>query len=172
MRILKLKHCCFVLLTIAMVSLTSGLTAAQEATLFDQFIGDWGGKGKLMNADAEFRMTWEWVLERNFVRLTFQNKMRGSDGTERMLKAQAFYKPQPSGDLTGTWFDSRGMVLPLKARVEHDTLTTLWGSPETEQGRTEYRKLNEGRIEVKDFVLKNGEWRQFGHAIYKRVGDD
>lgn len=154
-----------VILTITLVCITS-LASAQAPAPFERFIGSWAGKGKLMGADAEFMMTWEWVLDGRFVHLTFQNKMSASDGEARILKAQAFYKPEEGGHFSGTWFDSRGMVLPLTASIEADTLTTLWGSPETEQGRTVYRLLEPGRFEVEDFVLRDGKWRRFGHAIY------
>lgn len=142
---------------------------AQPATLpLDRFIGTWSGNGTLMGADAEFVMTWEWVLDQRFVRLSFQNSVQGSDGERRVFRAQAFYKPEKDAELSGTWFDSRGVVLPLKASAGPDTLTTQWGTPETEQGRTVYRLADEDRMEVEDFVSREGEWRRFGHATYER----
>jgi hypothetical protein len=142
---------------------------AQEVPVLHQFIGGWEGHGKLFGADAAFSMQWEWVLEQQFVRLTFQNKMQSGDGTVRILKAQAFYKPIGAGQFEGTWFDSRGMVLPLQGSAADTTLTTLWGTPEIEQGRTVYRLLGEGQLEVEDFVLRGDQWQQFGHALYRRM---
>ncbi len=114
-------------------------------------------------------MKWDWVLGQQFVRLRFENNMRGADGVERVLAAEAFYKPLPNGRFDGTWFDSRGVVLPLQGSIEEATLTTLWGTPETEQGKTVYRLLDGDQLEVTDFVLQNEQWNQFGHAIYTRV---
>ncbi len=142
---------------------------AQEVRLIDQFIGTWEGQGKLFGADAAFSMEWEWVLEQQFVRLIFQNKTQSPDGGERILKAQAFYRPIGAGRFEGTWFDSRGMVLPLQGTAEENKLTTLWGTPETEQGRTVYRLVDESHLEVKDSVLQGGEWHEFGHALYERL---
>jgi len=144
----------------------------QTMTLLDRFIGSWLGKGKLMGAEAEFLMTWEWTLEHKFVKLTFQNKIRRSEGMDRLFKEHAFYKPEETGHFSGTWFDSRGMVLPLIAKIELDTLTTNWGSPDTEEGRTVYRLLDQNKIEVEDFVLKNGKWSRFGKAVYHRTAEE
>ena len=169
----KYTGCCFnLLLLVLLFSVRVTDLKAQPSSLLDRFIGSWSGKGKLMGADAEFIMAWEWILEDRFVRLTFQNKIRVSDGTNRILKAQAFYKPEQPGHFSGTWFDSRGMVLPLVAHTEHDTLTTHWGTPETEEGRTVYRLLDQNRIEVEDFVLKDDEWHRFGYAVYHRPVED
>ncbi len=121
-----------------------------------------------MGMNAEFRMQWEWVLENKFIRLTFQNKILRSDGDELILKAQGFYQPKGGEQYKGTWFDSRGMVLPLHASVKDSGLVTLWGTPETEQGRTIYRLVDKDKIELKDFVLKDNDWKQFGYAVYQR----
>jgi hypothetical protein len=142
---------------------------AQEASLIDRFTGAWEGHGELFRTDATFSMKWEWVLARKFVHLTFQNRVQGSGGVERVLEAQAFYKPSGEGEFEGTWFDSRGMVLPLRASVEDSTLTVLWGTPETEQGRTIYRLIEENKIAVEDLVLKGDQWHPFGHASYGRL---
>lgn len=140
----------------------------QEDTLLHQFTGAWDGYGKLFGNEATFTMQWEWVLERQFIRLVFQNKIEREGRIAHKLDAQAYYKPIGAAQLEGTWFDSRGMVLPLQGSIEHHTLTMIWGTPETEQGRTVYRLLDRNRIEVEDFVWRNDQWDQFGHALYKR----
>jgi len=114
-------------------------------------------------------MRWEWVLNQQFVRLTFRNEMQNPDGVKRTLDAQAFYRLTEEGRVEGTWFDSRGMVLPLRGSADSTALTILWGTPETEEGRTEYRLLSENELEVRDFVLKDDRWRRFGEALYTRV---
>ena len=157
------------LLITLLAPLCTQRVSAQEVLVIHQFIGAWEGHGTLFGADATFSMKWEWVLEKQFVRLTFQNKMQSSEGVERILKAQAFYKPIGAGRFEGTWFDSRGMVLPLKGSAEQTTLTTLWGTPETEQGRTVYRLVDKSHLEVEDFVLKGDQWHHFGQAIYRRL---
>lgn len=149
-----------------------GNAFSQDALFIQNFIGSWQGKGKLFGATAEFEMHWEWVLENKFVRLTFQNKMQRSDSMSVVLMAQAYYQPKSVENYSGTWFDSRGMVLPLKATAEDSALTTHWGTPETEQGKTVYRLTSKNNIEVTDFVLKNDAWQPFGNAVYSRNAKD
>lgn len=159
-----------VLLSIVIIcSFITDVATAQETVIFDKFIGEWSGKGELFGNEAEFKMEWEWVLDRKFVHLIFQNKMHSSNGADRILKAQAFYQITDTDEIQGTWFDSRGIVLPLNASIEGFTLTTLWGSSETEQGKTVYLLKDDDNIEVEDLVFKDGNWKKFGHAIYHRI---
>ena len=149
----------------------SNQAGAQDSAVIRQFMGSWNGQGRLMGANAEFKMKWDLVLGDKFVHLIFQNKRSDGEGREFILDAEAFYKPLDGAKLEGHWFDSRGMILPLQASVSDSTLTTHWGAPETEQGRTVYRLVSPGHIEVTDFVLRKGEWRQFGNAVYRREND-
>ena len=153
---------------IATVLVHSENVTAQE-TLFEQFLGSWNGVGQLFGAEAQFEMNWQRVLEHQFVRLTFSNNFKDSGGRERILKAQAFYKSTGEGRFRGTWFDSRGMILPLESTFEDSVLTTLWGAAENEEGRTVYRLQPNDRIEVDDYIRKEGKWQKFGHAIYHRA---
>ena len=160
------------LLILLQAPLSAQDALVQESPVIHQFIGAWEGRGDLFGSDAAFSMKWDWVLGQQFVRLTFENRMQGPNDVDRTLQAQAFYKPVGAGQLEGTWFDSRGIVLPLLGSIEPTTLTTLWGTPATEQGRTVYRLLDEGQIKVEDFVLKGDQWHKFGQAIYRRVASN
>jgi len=160
----------YVLLSIVIIcSFITDVATAQEAVIFDKFIGEWYGEGELFGNKAEFKMKWEWVLDRKFVHLIFQNKMLSSNGAYRILKAQAFYQITDTDEIQGTWFDSRGTVLSLNASIEENSLSTLWGSDQTEQGQTVYQLKDDDSIEVKDLFFKNGNWKQFGHALYHRI---
>jgi len=146
------------------------MAPAQEAPVLQSLMGTWEGTGSLFSFEASFSMKWESVLRGRFVRLTFQNRMQSDDGTERVMDAEAFYKPTEAGGYEGSWFDSRGVMQPLLGEGADSVLTVLWGTPETEQGRTVYRVLGEDELEVEDFVLKQDQWHRFGHAVYRRVG--
>jgi len=135
---------------------------------FEPLIGSWSGSGQLFGAEAQFEMNWEHVLNEQFILLTFRNSFSDSNGNERSLKARAFYKSKGDGHFQGTWFDSRGKIIPLESAFEGSTLTTLWGTSETELGRTVYLIVADDKIEVDDYISKDGEWHKFGHAIYHR----
>ena len=156
------KKCCVLLFVASATSLITSEGFPKDGLFIDELVGSWSGTGKLLGTDSDFSMQWEWVFDGKFARLTFQNKF---------LKAEAFYKATGSDQYEGTWFDSRGKVLPLKAKVENATLVTHWGSDETERGRTVYRPIGGDKIEVEDFVFKDNAWQPFGRADYSRAPD-
>ncbi len=113
-------------------------------------------------------MSWEWVLNDVFLELSFRNGMKTADGVTPVLEATALYKPSDEGQLDGTWYDTRGVVQPLKGQTNNATLTVHWGTPETEEGRTVYQVTNDGTVVVEDSVMKDGAWVTFGEATYRR----
>jgi hypothetical protein len=66
------------------------------------------------------------------------------------FEGRAFYRPVGEGHWTAVWFDNRGIVFPIAAMAGERLLTAEWGSAETERGRTLYRLLPDGRLEVAD----------------------
>ncbi len=94
-----------------------------------------------------------------------------ADGKTWHFKAQG-YATSGGRPITGTWFDSRGISLPLAGRVEGDTMTIDWGTDAIERGRSSYR-LAEGTLEVTDEVYtKEGELHVFGRTHLRRVKGD
>lgn len=144
-------------------------SSAQQTILIDNFLGEWKGTGKLFGNDAQFYMKWEKTLGDKFIQLDFKNSFKLQNGKEMSMAAKAFYKPENENNFKGTWFDSRGMILPLKSNFDKNSLVTFWGTPETEEGKTIYIFLEDNTIQTEDYVLKNGEWKQFGNAEYIKM---
>lgn len=151
---------------IGMVGLVCGWLAlpsigafGQELSLVDRFVGRWEGHGTLFGEPGAFAMTWAPALGGAFVRLTFENPA---------IRAEALYRTDDGIDHTGTWADSRGVLLPLTAVARDSVLETSWGSAETERGETHYRLLGPDQMEVSDYVLRNGEMSLFARARYER----
>ena len=63
------------------------------------------------------------------------------------------------------------MVRPIARPTRRaGAIVATWGTPETEQGETTYRRRGRDAVEVVDRVLgKNGEWREFGRTTLRRV---
>ncbi|MCG8604682.1 hypothetical protein MJD09_06750 [bacterium] len=97
----------FVLSVIAVTTTTPSEGFAKDDPFLNKLLGTWTGKGELLGTDSRFKMTWKWVLDGKFARLTFQNKF---------LKAQAFYQTEGNDEYKGTWFDSRGQGLASEGR--------------------------------------------------------
>ena len=111
------------------------------------------------------------ALDAAFFRFVFDNRMTAADGKESRFRAEAFYRVGPDGGISGNWFDSRGMALPLTGSVdENGALVILWGTEETERGRSTYR-LADDALEITDEVVgEDGNWRVFGQTRLVRAG--
>lgn len=131
--------------------------------------GDWRGGGEVSGMAADMRMRWQPALDGKFHRLSMENVMTGSDGKSWHFKAEAFYRVQEDGSITGQWFDSRGLDLPLAGRVEGNAMTIDWGTDgSAERGRSTYR-LAADALEVTDEVYgKDGRLGAFGRTILRR----
>tara|TARA_R110000868_G_scaffold259361_1_gene517136 strand:+ start:37488 stop:37967 length:480 start_codon:yes stop_codon:yes gene_type:complete len=148
---------------ILLIVLSASSIDSQAQTL-NSFLGEWKGSGFLMGNEADFQMKWEQVLNEQFFKLTFRNSISSASFS---MDAHSYYKLMDDGTVSGYWFDSRGISFPLSGNFKDQTLIIHWGTPEIEQGRTEYTLLKSNEISVNDFVLRNGEYAQFGEVTYQ-----
>ncbi|MDC8004337.1 hypothetical protein POV27_09760 [Aureisphaera galaxeae] len=138
-------------------------------TFFDKVEGSsWEGSGTLFGKTAHFTMHWEAALNNTFIKLEFENGFEASEGKMQTMQAHGYYQIAQDGSVSGTWFDSRGVRLPLIGSISSDTLEIFWGDASTEQGKTLYR-IENGIIYVEDFYKnKEGKYVNFGNATYEK----
>lgn len=163
-----MKRVVALLLSMLAIPAASGMEDTAK-DFFARLAGDWLGAGEVRGMASAQKMNWEPVLDGKFLRLSFDNRMTGDDGSAWRFSALAFYRIRDDGTIAGTWFDSRGVSFPLSGSVDAgDTLTILWGTGDTERGRTRYR-LSAAGLEVTDEVMtKEGGWRGFGRSLLAR----
>lgn len=156
-------------------SRTAALQESELPPALEALVGEWEGEGALMGSPARFSMNWSVQLGGRFVRLEFRNQFVDADSgaVTPVLEATAYYRPDASGETAeGWWFDSRGMVLPLRVSLTGSEVVAEWGDADSaERGRTTYRLLGQegSRVEVVDEVLRNGELAVFATATYIRA---
>ena len=158
-----------VLMPFAISAQSSNLDVRQnEYPIIDALLdSNWSGAGHLMGKDATFTMDWKRVLSNKFIKLEFQNKWISEDDERIIFKATALYQIVNNNMLVGSWFDNRGMILPLSGTINENELTILWGNEDTEMGKTiyYYNKATK-KITVADFVMTEGKYAAFGSATY------
>ena len=139
-------------------------SAAVEKTSFLRTLaGGWIGTGAVMKRDAHVELMVTPVLGERFVRLQWVNN-GGKDGRE-LFEGLAIYEERRDGSYAATWWDSQGARHAVTASVEGSSLTALWGG----QGKTVYRLLEKGELEVTDSVKRpDGSWAEFGHSTLMR----
>ena len=158
---------CLALLSAGLL-FTQPLEASGKAFL-DRFEGAWIGDGKAFGNTARLQMKWEWVLERKFLRLSLKNEMRTTGGQRQVFEGQAYYKLTDAEKCAGTWFDSQGASYQIRGSFSGDALTVLWGASGQERGKSVYRFLEAGKLEVVDSVKqKDGTWKEFGTFVVMR----
>ncbi len=144
-----------------------GSTQAQSSPDFtENILGVWNGNGTLFGQKATFSMKWENELNDKFIKLSFENRFNDKSGVERVMKANAYYNLKEN---RGYWFDTRGMMLPLKLEVKEDSMTVFWGNETTETGKTIYSIIDNEHVHVQDFVFRDGSYVPFGEATYERL---
>ncbi|MEO0997120.1 MAG: hypothetical protein AAFX58_06345 [Pseudomonadota bacterium] len=152
--------------TVAMAAciLLSLPVAAQDEAV-TALLGDWAADCDAWGTPATCRLSWERGHHERLLTVRYRIESR-QDGAE-IFSGSAVYRLSPP-DLTGYWSDSGGALHPLRAMWEDNTLTTRWGRPGTEEGRTEYARLAPGVLRVTDWALTDEGWRQFMQVTYDR----
>ena len=109
----------------------------QPITALAWITGSWRGSGTMFGNPSEASLVIAPVLAGRFLELSYR---------AGPFEGRAFYSPGAAGAWQARWFDSRGMTFPIAARADGRTLTSDWGSAETERGRTVYRLADDGRL--------------------------
>ncbi len=137
--------------------------APGTAGFLRRLAGSWIGSGAVMKREAHVELQIAPVLGEKFFKLHWANN-GGKDGRE-LFEGLAIYEDRPDGTYAATWWDSLGARHAVTATVDGSALTALWG----DRGRTVYRLLDTGELEVVDSVKRpDGSWAEFGRSTLKR----
>jgi hypothetical protein len=101
--------------------------SSQSIQVTDRLVGAWRGDGKAFGMDAKLESRWEWVLDKNFLRLSLKSEMRGQNGQTQVFEGHAYYKLVSENKYVGRWFDSRGVSFPIEGQAVDNSLVALWG---------------------------------------------
>ncbi|MFN2511704.1 MAG: hypothetical protein ABR568_09700 [Pyrinomonadaceae bacterium] len=173
MKALNAKISLICILLSPLLFFTNASAQAPAEAFLKRFEGTWQGDGRAFGMAARLHLKWEWVLGDKFLRLSLRNEMRTANGQTQVFEGHAYYRPvgPPNGfKYEARWFDSRGTWFPIQAHSEGESLIALWGAPEQEQGKSLYRLVDPGKLEVIDAVLqKDGSWKEFGRFVVQRA---
>lgn len=148
------------LVLLAALLLAAPANAQAPGGALDWLVGSWRGAGTRMGAATEARLDVRPALGGRFVELSYVSS--GFEG-------RAFYRRVEGARWRGEWFDIRGVHFGIEAVEAQRTLTADWGSDATERGRTVYRLLEDGRLELVDHVTgRDGTSREFARHTLRR----
>jgi len=145
----------------ALVLFVAAPAVAQEAGGLAWLVGSWRGAGTMFGRASAAALDVRPALGGRFLELSY--RAGGFEG-------RAFYRPVGEGRWQATWFDNRGTSFPIDAVAAERVLTADWGSAETERGRTVYRLLADGRLEVTDAAAgTNCDMREFARHVLEKA---
>jgi hypothetical protein len=145
-----------------------GQTApAQSETLvtLDWMVGDWSGNGKHFGRDSAVTLTVKTAAGGAAYSLDYSVIVSAAgDNPEMRFAAHGFYQRAKGREWHGRWTDNFGNLHDLSGVIEGQKMTTLWGSPATEIGRSSYA-LIDGKLRIIDTSLnKDGVFDEFGQS--------
>lgn len=108
---------------------------------------------------------WAPGLHARMVTQRYQIRMAETGAT--LFEGRGLYRLHEGGNIDGFWEDSQGSLHPLSGSWDGSTLKVIWGSAETEVGRSHYQFTGDGGLSVKDWVQSDEQsWRLFMAVEY------
>jgi hypothetical protein len=149
---------------------SNGLALSPADPFLDRLQGEWTGQGTAFGLTARVQTNWESVLNGKFFRLSLSYTTKNKDGVEQAFSGHGYYQAKGEGVYEGYWFDTQGNQYPIKAKLEGDSLTALWGIPGKIEGKSVYSLTDSDKVfGVHDSLKqKDGSWRDFSRFELKR----
>jgi len=125
-------------LTVALL-LAAGPLAAQQATsqdsLLERTIGRWVLRGTIAGQQTTHDVTFEWVLNRGYVRMHEVSRERTPDGTPQYEAIVYFMRDTTTHRYAAMWLDNTGVAPFPQEGVGHgtaagDSIPFVFGTPE------------------------------------------
>ncbi|WP_417619778.1 hypothetical protein [Parasphingorhabdus sp.] len=140
--------------------------ANDQQNIFDLVTGSWTASGNSFGPDVKSEMIWSKTLDGQFYKIDYRIIIDAA--SDKTFTGIGHYRATESNTTVGYWADNSGDLHPLSVTIGKDAIVSIWGVAGGKQGRTEYRLLNEGRVQVTDWLLTRDGWRQFNHASFAR----
>ena len=157
-------------LTLLLVLAAAPLAAQTPQGGLDWLTGQWRGEGSMLGRPSVTRMTVAPAIGTSWVQLDYSARVTATANAPAInFDGRGHYRPLKDSRWTGRWLDSAGSSHPLTGRITGQTFVTLWGSVDSELGRSRYVLGPDGVLTVTDAVLQaDGSWRDFATASYRR----
>ncbi len=140
--------------------------AKDKQSMFDLLTGAWAASENSFGPDVKSEMIWSKTLNGKFYKIDYRIIMGAA--SDETFTGIGHYQATESNTTVGYWADNSGDLHPLSVTIGNDAIVSIWGVAGMKQGRTEYRLLDEGRVQVTDWLLTMDGWRQFNQASFTR----
>lgn len=126
--------------------------------------GDWSGSGTFQGQPGKAALSIAPVLGGSATAMTYRAVTASFS-----FEGRATYRINSKGRVEGQWNDSAGSFHQIGGRIDGKAMTTVWGSPATEIGRSTYSLKPDGTLETSDAALRpDGSWHVFATMRYSK----
>jgi hypothetical protein len=161
---------CTVVLGVVLLAcpLVAAAQGAASNPCLQSLRGRWSGMGTVSNRPIWMVQTWGPAMQGTFTELRMTHHV-AADTTRVVFEGRGFYASAGTDSVMGTWFDARGISMPLRGSCTGMTLTMQWLG-DRERGRTAYGLHGADSLSVLDEVaMPDGSFRAFGRSMLKRA---
>ncbi len=112
---------------------------AVAAVTLDWMVGDWVGEGITFGRPSRVTLTLRPIFAGRTMVMDYAVTVAAKDKIPALnFAAHAYYKISNDSRWDGRWIDNFGNFHNLSGAIKGSALTSIWGSPATEIGRTHY----------------------------------
>lgn len=152
---------------VALAAPAASNASAAPATSLAAWHGDWTGSGTAFGKPATATLTIGPAPDGDATALDYRLSIEGAPPVT--YSAEATYRVDAKGRVSGKWTDNYGRTRPIGGRVTVQFWSNNWGSADVEIGRSIYRLEGADLLSVSDSVLQDdGSWRTFATLQYRR----
>ncbi|NCN86127.1 MAG: hypothetical protein GW808_08765 [Sphingomonadales bacterium] len=141
--------------------------ANDQQNIFDLVEGAWTASGNSFGPDVKSEMIWSKTLDGQFYKIDYRIIIM-DPATDKTFTGIGHYLDTDSNATVGYWADNSGDLHPLSVTIEQAAIISIWGVAGGKLGRTEYRLMDDGQIQVTDWLLTKEGWREFNRASFVR----
>ena len=109
------------------------------AATLDWLVGDWTGEGITFGRPSRVTLSLSPIFGGRMMMMDYAVTVAAKDKIPILnFAAHAYYKISKDSRWDGRWIDNFGNFHNLSGAIKGSALTSIWGSPATEIGRTHY----------------------------------
>jgi len=136
--------------------------------LYDALEGDWRSDGNAFGQPAASQMRWSPVMDNCFWQVDYEIETNPGTDNANVFMGRGVHISE-DGNVSGSWIDNQAVLHRLRGTITDTELLVFWGEPAETLGRSRYRVLDDGNIQVTDWILRDDGWRQFNDNVFVRV---
>ena len=156
--------------SLSIVSVSPALACdPSDWPLHQAFEGEWQSSGNAFGQPASSHMRWTPVMDGCFWQIEYSIETNPGTDDADTFRGRGVHIAA-NGVIEGSWIDNMAVIHRLRGTINEIELMVYWGEPDETLGRSRYTALENGGIQVTDWILTDDGWQTFNDNRFERVG--